>query len=128
MCEALIKEIVIIADDAVRPIFKISLAGNNEGLTLNGPALPDKQAVRALPNYGGATPPLLELPGPRRTAARCAAPHRAERSRRRTGLSEPKACGHGRQTTAECLAFDGVAAIHGRIQTAFAQLTALWSP
>lgn len=50
MCEALIKEIVVIADDAVRPIFKLPLADNDEGLALDGPALSgSERAVRALP-------------------------------------------------------------------------------
>ncbi len=54
MCEAMIKEIVIIADDAVRPIFKLPLAGHDEGLALDGPAPSgSKRAVRALPTLVG---------------------------------------------------------------------------
>jgi site-specific DNA recombinase len=51
MCEALIHEITIVADDTVRPTFKLPLTGNDEGLALQGPAQPDEQdkhAVRAL--------------------------------------------------------------------------------
>ena len=56
MCEAMIKEIVIIADDAVRPIFKLPIAGNDEGLALAGPALSDSEhAVRALTTMVGDT-------------------------------------------------------------------------
>jgi site-specific DNA recombinase len=52
----MIKEIVIIADDTVRPIFKLPIAGNDEGLALDGPALSDSErAVRALPNMVGDT-------------------------------------------------------------------------
>jgi site-specific DNA recombinase len=47
---------VIIADDNVRPIFKLPIAGNDEGLALNGPALSDSEhAVRALPTMVGDT-------------------------------------------------------------------------
>lgn len=50
MCEAMIKEIVIIADVTVRPIFKLPLADNDEGLALDGPALfGGERAARALP-------------------------------------------------------------------------------
>jgi len=56
MCEAMIKEIVIITEDAVRPIFKLPLAGNDEGLALDGPALSgSERAVRALPTLVGDT-------------------------------------------------------------------------
>jgi site-specific DNA recombinase len=56
MCEAMIKEILIIADDTVRPIFKLPIAGNDEGLALDGPALSDSErAVRALPTLVGDT-------------------------------------------------------------------------
>jgi site-specific DNA recombinase len=56
MCESMIKEIVIIADDTVRPIFKLPIAGNDEGLALDGPALSDSErAVRALPTMVGDT-------------------------------------------------------------------------
>jgi hypothetical protein len=56
MCESMIKEIVIIADDTVRPIFKLPIAGNDEGLALDGPALSDgERAVRALPTMVGDT-------------------------------------------------------------------------
>src|SRR6266542_423987 len=65
MCEAMIKEIVIVADDAVRPIFKLPLAGHDEGLALDGPALSgSKRAVRALPTLVGDTgiEPVASLP------------------------------------------------------------------
>jgi hypothetical protein len=56
MCEAMIKEIVIIADDTVRPIFKLPVAGNDEGLALDGPALSDSEhVIRALPTMVGDT-------------------------------------------------------------------------
>ena len=56
--EALIHEIIIVADDTVRPTFKLPLAGNDEGLALQGPARPndqDKRAVRALTTAVGDT-------------------------------------------------------------------------
>jgi site-specific DNA recombinase len=56
MCEAMIKEIQIIADDTVRPIFKLPIASDDEGLALDGPALSDSEhAVRALPTMVGDT-------------------------------------------------------------------------
>ena len=56
MCEAMIKEIVVIADDTVRPIFKLPITGDDEGLAVNGPALSDSEhAVRALPTMVGDT-------------------------------------------------------------------------
>jgi hypothetical protein len=56
MCEAMIKEIVIIADVTVRPIFKLPLADNDEGLALDGPALfGGERAARALPTMVGGT-------------------------------------------------------------------------
>ncbi len=52
----MIKEILIITNDTVRPIFKLPIAGNDEGLALNGPALTDgEHAVRALPTMVGDT-------------------------------------------------------------------------
>jgi site-specific DNA recombinase len=54
VCEAMIQEIVILADDTVRPIFKLPLAGNDKGLALDGPALSGRErAVRALPTMVG---------------------------------------------------------------------------
>lgn len=38
MFEALIYEIKIHSDDALTPIFKLPIAGNDEGLALEGPA------------------------------------------------------------------------------------------
>ncbi len=58
MFEALIHEITITADDTVRPRFKLPLAGNDEGLALQGPALTTdapNQTVRALPTMVGDT-------------------------------------------------------------------------
>jgi DNA invertase Pin-like site-specific DNA recombinase len=58
MFEALIHEITITADDAVKPVFKLPLAGNDEGLALQGPALTTNapnQTVRALPTMVGDT-------------------------------------------------------------------------
>jgi site-specific DNA recombinase len=58
MFEALIHEITITADDAVRPTFKLPLDGNDEGLALQGPAPTNdapNQAVRALPTMVGRT-------------------------------------------------------------------------
>ena len=56
MCEAMIKEILVIADDTVRPIFKLPITGDDEGLAVNGPALSDSEhAVRALPTMVGDT-------------------------------------------------------------------------
>lgn len=49
MFEALIQEITIGSDDVVKPVFKLPLAGNDEGLTLDGPALTSDNAVGALP-------------------------------------------------------------------------------
>ncbi len=52
MFQALIREITITADDTVRPVFKLPLAGNDEGLALQGAAHSadaPNQAVRALP-------------------------------------------------------------------------------
>lgn len=57
MFEALILEITIAADDTVRPVFKLPLAGDDEGLALNGPAPTAvesaNQTVRALPTMVG---------------------------------------------------------------------------
>jgi site-specific DNA recombinase len=56
MCEAMIKEVLIMAEDTIRPIFKLPLADNDEGLALDGPALSDSEhAVRALPTMVGDT-------------------------------------------------------------------------
>jgi hypothetical protein len=59
MFEALIHEITIAADDTVRPVFKLPLAGDDVGLALNGPAPttadPANQTVRALPTMVGDT-------------------------------------------------------------------------
>jgi site-specific DNA recombinase len=56
MCEAPIQEIAIIADDTIRPIFKIPIASNDEGLALDGPAPSGTEhAVRALPTMVGDT-------------------------------------------------------------------------
>jgi hypothetical protein len=59
MFEALIHDITITADDTVRPAFRLPLAGNDEGLALNGPAPtatePTNQTVRALPTMVGDT-------------------------------------------------------------------------
>ncbi len=56
--EALIHEIEVHTDDSVTPIFRLPLAGNDEGLALTGPAhdaeLPN-HAVRALPTTVGDT-------------------------------------------------------------------------
>jgi site-specific DNA recombinase len=57
MFEALIHEITITADDAVTPVFKLPLDGNDEGLALQGPAPTNNvpnQTVRALPTLVGA--------------------------------------------------------------------------
>jgi site-specific DNA recombinase len=52
----MIKKIVIVADDTARPIFKLPIADNDEGLALNGPALSGSEhAVRALPTVVGDT-------------------------------------------------------------------------
>ncbi len=56
--EALIQEVTIIADDAVRPVFKLPLAGNGEGPAPEGLTLTDcdpNQMVRALPSVVGDT-------------------------------------------------------------------------
>ncbi|MFD0747460.1 recombinase family protein [Phytohabitans flavus] len=55
MFEALIHEVTITADDTVKPIFKLPLAGNEEGLALNGPAPTSQDAVRTLPTVVGDT-------------------------------------------------------------------------
>ena len=58
MFEALIHEITISADDTVKPTFKLPLAGNDEGLALQGPALTHSdtnQMVRTLPTLVGDT-------------------------------------------------------------------------
>jgi hypothetical protein len=55
MFEALIHEVTITADDTVKPIFKLPIAGNEEGLALDGPALTSQDAVRALPTVVGDT-------------------------------------------------------------------------
>ena len=55
MFEALIHEITIGSDDSVKPVFRLPLAGNGEGLTLDGPALTSDNAVRALPRMVGDT-------------------------------------------------------------------------
>lgn len=58
MFEALIDKITIIADDCVKPIFKLPLDGNDEGLALQGPTQAHdqpKQLVRALTTMVGDT-------------------------------------------------------------------------
>src|SRR5262249_1984086 len=58
MFEALIHEIHVVADDTVRPVFKLPLDGNDEGLALQGPAPTSdttNQTVRALPTTVGDT-------------------------------------------------------------------------
>jgi hypothetical protein len=55
MFETLIQEITIGSDDLVKPIFKLPLAGDDEGLALDGPALTSDNAVRALPHVVGDT-------------------------------------------------------------------------
>jgi hypothetical protein len=49
MFEALIHEITIASDSVVKPVFKLPLAGNDEGLDLHGPAPTSDNVVRALP-------------------------------------------------------------------------------
>jgi hypothetical protein len=59
--EALIQEIQIHSDDTLTPIFRLPLAGHDEGLALNGPAHDQTErtgsadAVRALPTMVGDT-------------------------------------------------------------------------
>ncbi len=50
MFEALTDKITMIADDCVKPIFKLPLAGNDEGAALQGPTQiggQPKQLIRA---------------------------------------------------------------------------------
>jgi hypothetical protein len=49
MCEAPIEKIVIVADGAVRPACELPIGDNDEGPALDGPALTNQRAVRALP-------------------------------------------------------------------------------
>jgi site-specific DNA recombinase len=55
--DALIHEITIVADDTVRPAFKLPLTSEDEGLARNGPAPTTAdtadQTVRALPTMVG---------------------------------------------------------------------------
>ena len=56
--EASIHKIMIVADDTVRPVFKLPLAGNSEGPTPDGLTLAERdanQTVRALPTMVGDT-------------------------------------------------------------------------
>jgi site-specific DNA recombinase len=84
--ETLIQEVTIIADDTVRPIFKLPLTGNQEGPALDGLTLTDRDAdqmVRALPTLVG---PNQENAKPLVTVIDDPLPVRASKStRRRTG-------------------------------------------
>jgi site-specific DNA recombinase len=53
LCEALIDKIFVTADDTVRPVFKLPLASDDEGLAPGGPALPEP--VLKLPTLVGDT-------------------------------------------------------------------------
>ena len=55
MCEALIGEIHIIADDTVRPVFKLPIDPHDEGPAPTGPTPSSSIAVRALPTMVGDT-------------------------------------------------------------------------
>jgi hypothetical protein len=55
MCEALIREIQIIADDTVRPVFKLPIDPDDEGPAPTGPNPSSSIAVRALPTTVGRT-------------------------------------------------------------------------
>jgi hypothetical protein len=48
MCEALIDQIAVTADDTVRPTFRLPLASNDEGPALEGPAQPTCRFVPTL--------------------------------------------------------------------------------
>ncbi|GAB3522613.1 recombinase family protein [Phytohabitans suffuscus] len=53
--DALIHEITMLADNTVRPVFRLPLAGNAEGPALDGPAPDTNQAVRLLTTMVGDT-------------------------------------------------------------------------
>jgi site-specific DNA recombinase len=83
--EALIHEITVIADDTVRPVFKLPLTSEDERLAQNGPASTATdtadQAVRALPTMVGDTgiePVTSSVSRKRAPAAPIARTHGAE--------------------------------------------------
>lgn len=53
--EALVHEITITADDTVRPVFKLPLARNDEGLAPDGPTLTDRDGSGTRRTANGVT-------------------------------------------------------------------------